>query len=749
MRPSIAIPSLRRVVTAGLLVTGVLIGMFALYITSVRQTVISNECDVLADMSAQTSLTIARQLANDFETLQTVAARLPWPGNTQESQLTVLRDVIDTTGYKAMGLAFEDGHSFSTNASDLDLRERAYIQEAFQGHTLISKTLSDVVDGQPINVYATPVVRDGRTVAVLYAVLPAAFFKRLLAARHDDEGHAFVVHHDGTKAFWKSDLLETPNNNIFDDLEATATRHDPDLATLRKQMNEGQNGLFSCRIGGAQYYMTYRPLEVNDWYLLSLVPDSVIEEKAADFVGKTLLLVGGMLAIVFSLFCYMYRSEVRNRRIINDKVKELSLLATSIPGGVIQTRHNAELDITYVNPELCHMLGYGKKAFLDTFDRKYAPIIDEEDLGRVLEELQEVTPESPHRDLEYRILHENGQRIWVRERVQLFTDNGQNFLCGVILSIQNEKTAMQHILMDTERYRLLFDLSDSILFDLDMGTGLIAYSKKYTELFGGELVQHNFPQSAIDSQSIHPEDLGLFMDFFECLYGGADSLEQEMRLLNKKGDYLWCNVSGTTIFDADQISSKVIGRIDVIDSQKRQMEELKTESQLDPFTKLYNKVSTLQHIRTYIETPDAEPAAFFIVDIDNFKYVNDTFGHATGDTVILGLAGELRVSFRSSDIIGRIGGDEFVVLAKGINFESFSRKLPVLAAGVHHVICTDNREHKVTTSMGVALFPEHGTTYEELYRRADEALYFTKQVKGKNGVSTYIEVLEHAAKGIC
>lgn len=738
-------PFPRHVLIIGSLVMVVLMAMFSLYLTAVRQAVIANEREELANMAAQTSLRISRQMESDFQTLQTLAKGLEWPPvGDITPQLNVLRETVDTHGYKAMGLAFEDGLAISTNAEELDLSDRTYIRKAFDGLTLISRPLLDKVDGQTINVYATPVVREGRTVAVLFVALPTDYFARLLVTPNSNSSERlYVVHRDGTKTFWINSLVPSQESNVFDGLEDRATDMEPSLAVMQSNMREGRSGFMSYRIDGQLCYMSYTPLKNSDWYLLSVVPNSVIQNKATVYVTMTLTLVAGLFAVVMGLFWYIYRTDVRNRRIVTEKVRELSLLTSSIPGGVVQCHLDPVLTIDYVNDEFCNMVGYNRAEFLSVVDNSFARIIDDEDISLVLETLQHIIPDTPHKDLEYRIIHRNGQRIWVKERVQMMPASGKHKLCGVILSIQAEKQAEQRIRFDAERYRLLFELSDSILFELDMATGIIGHSKKYTDLFGDDLVQANFPQSAIDKGRIHPEDINAFMDFFERLYGGAEFVEQEMRLANREGGYTWCNVYATTIFDPAQISSKVIGRIDIIDTQKRQIEELKTTNELDPFTRLYNKVSTIRHVQAALSSPNCEPAAFFIIDIDNFKRINDAFGHDMGDEVILGIAHQLRRTFRADDIIGRIGGDEFFVLARNIrNVDSFLNKLPMITSRVCHVIQQNGGvERRVTTSFGMALFPTHGTTWEDLYKNADKALYHTKEIKGKNGVSTYFEVL--------
>ncbi|WP_242984556.1 GGDEF domain-containing protein [Clostridium sp. chh4-2] len=128
--------------------------------------------------------------------------------------------------------------------------------------------------------------------------------------------------------------------------------------------------------------------------------------------------------------------------------------------------------------------------------------------------------------------------------------------------------------------------------------------------------------------------------------------------------------------------------------------------------------------------------AFFIVDIDNFKRVNDTYGHASGDFVIAEFARNLKDHFREDDIVGRIGGDEFAVFLKIPNREWLEKKAQQMAAGLRQNVKTDSGVCSVSASIGIAVYPEMGTDFVTLYKNADLALYYTKK-NGKNGYTIF------------
>lgn len=163
---------------------------------------------------------------------------------------------------------------------------------------------------------------------------------------------------------------------------------------------------------------------------------------------------------------------------------------------------------------------------------------------------------------------------------------------------------------------------------------------------------------------------------------------------------------------------------------------IKTERDTDGLTGLLNKSSMMREIRKSM-TNDPENGILVMLDVDDFKRINDSYGHVVGDFVISGIARCLNSSFRNSDIIGRFGGDEFVV------FMPFTHDVVIAQSRVKKVLSLmaetielPNENDKVTGSFGIAVCSEFGDTYDDLFRKADYALYRAKS-GGKNQFSVY------------
>lgn len=168
-----------------------------------------------------------------------------------------------------------------------------------------------------------------------------------------------------------------------------------------------------------------------------------------------------------------------------------------------------------------------------------------------------------------------------------------------------------------------------------------------------------------------------------------------------------------------------------IDAEKREQQELAVAAKMDRMTMLLNRETTMRYIRRVLEENETEKHVLFMFDVDNFKHLNDTMGHQKGDEFLVELARGLKKSFRDSDIVGRVGGDEFFALMKNVPDTALvERKANELLSTIQE-ICADYADIRLSGSIGIGIYPENGKTLDELYGQADAALYQAKR-KGKN-----------------
>ena len=194
-----------------------------------------------------------------------------------------------------------------------------------------------------------------------------------------------------------------------------------------------------------------------------------------------------------------------------------------------------------------------------------------------------------------------------------------------------------------------------------------------------------------------------------------------------------------TLFFIIIIAINVIGRI----VYRRQSAALKDKAETDLLTGLLNKISTEKYIQDYLEGEGKDKQAmFFLLDIDNFKKINDTMGHAFGDEVLATLGEKISTEFRATDIFGRIGGDEFVVFLKDIKTDEIrDREAARVADFFKNFKAGEYVKYSATASIGAAMYPKDGNSFETLYKAADQAVYQAKR-HGKNQLAFYKQELK-------
>lgn len=342
-------------------------------------------------------------------------------------------------------------------------------------------------------------------------------------------------------------------------------------------------------------------------------------------------------------------------------------------------------------------------------------------------------------ETEYRLQRKNGGPVWVLDKSRVFIDaDEQEYFYHAIRDNSRGKETQLRLQASLEHNQLIIDQIEGVAFEWDPLSDTLTCSAKWEELFGYKNMSKDFSVRLFQTSHFHPDDLPLLRSKIPDLTAKASSVTLEARIANREGRYLWCRIRASSLANKDGTITRVVGVVTDIDDLKQAELALKERAERDGLTKLLNKASTQQLAGEYLSSlPPDGMAAMLILDLDNFKTINDTYGHLYGDAILTQIGTDLRNLFRSHDIIGRIGGDEFLILLKNIPSEalvhercallletfreSFSRILPDL---------------KVSFSIGAALAPAHGTTFSELFQRADDALYAAKG-KGKDQYVLY------------
>lgn len=287
-------------------------------------------------------------------------------------------------------------------------------------------------------------------------------------------------------------------------------------------------------------------------------------------------------------------------------------------------------------------------------------------------------------------------------------------------------------------FPIIAELSTNSIFEYRISENILTtYSRVGNEYVLNEIYK-DIEAYIKKHDIIHQDDYETFECLCQNIKSGEDIILSELRLKKEhSSDYEWNKIHGKTIFDVSGKPEKVIGMIVNISKNKEFELKLIAKAERDPLTKIYNKVATRTIIRDYLRVDSHENfGAMMIIDVDNFKHVNDNLGHLFGDSILIDLSQEMQDLFRSSDVVGRIGGDEFLVFLRGIKQKKHIEEKALEICKIFEQLYAGETGGKITGSLGISIFPQDGTTYEELFKKADVALYRSK-ILGKNRYTLY------------
>ncbi len=266
----------------------------------------------------------------------------------------------------------------------------------------------------------------------------------------------------------------------------------------------------------------------------------------------------------------------------------------------------------------------------------------------------------------------------------------------------------------------------------DNRTAHIQFFGKGREILDLPTERHPFPESIIDRNMVYKDDVDTFLAMDQAFRKGLNR-PTEVRFNLPDGSNRYFKIVYKNIYDNDGKPMFSIGKTYDIDEQK----SLKMLSQTDLLTNTYNKITTEKFIKSIIYDYRKLSHVLFIMDIDDFKGLNDRMGHQIGDLILKEIGKNLHSCFRDGDIIGRIGGDEFIVFVKNLdNLGIIKSKAEAIVRSFGSIGDEDYAHIEVSGSVGIALYPQDGLSYEELYKNADVALYQSKKL-GKNCYSFY------------
>jgi diguanylate cyclase (GGDEF)-like protein/PAS domain S-box-containing protein len=467
--------------------------------------------------------------------------------------------------------------------------------------------------------------------------------------------------------------------------------------------------------------VTIRLLLSQDWYLVG--------------IGLTFVLV----AVV------ILRTIATNRSAVSEVLRsrsEMSSLLTALQKSEEHYRYSVELNpqipwisdpegrLLELSPRWTALTGINVE---DALGWGWSASVHPDDLPGVLEQWQIAlsSGDGAKADARYRLRHADGQFRWCRARANPRRDADGQIVSwyGNLEDIHDKVTAELALRESEERYRLASRATNDLIWDWSHATNRIEWAGDvetilgYTEAAQGTTI-------AWWTEHIHPDDLPAVLDTYARVADNAqDNWSHEYRFQAADGSYVHIFSRGYVVRDAEGKALRSIGALLDITAAKRVEDDLRWAAYHDPLTRLPNRKFFAEKLEAALAdaAANASCVAVTVIDVDGFKLINDSLGHAAGDTVLKMVATRLQSNLPGDATVARLGGDEFAVILPGLApADACALTMTRILDGVGDVLTIDESVMSISVSAGAAMWPMDGETAEDILKSADLALYAAK-----------------------
>lgn len=295
---------------------------------------------------------------------------------------------------------------------------------------------------------------------------------------------------------------------------------------------------------------------------------------------------------------------------------------------------------------------------------------------------------------------------------------------------------VDNIIISESRYRTIIDMSDNIIFEWNLSTKEVTFSNNFNKKFSYRAPSDHFADSFLIKCKVHPEDADRYTSDLQKLEKGENFKHNEYRIKNIYGDYIWVLIRTSSIVDQEGKTVKIVGVIVDIDRAKKSENILTAHASFDSLTNVFNRETIEVAINNEIELIAARKSEFAIlfVDIDDFKFYNDQYSHATGDQVLRFTATTIKNAVGDKGMVGRYGGDEFIVCIKDSDNNDPALVAEQMLTTLKEGFDSDSGDHlTVNVSIGISVIKDNTKRVEEIIGQADDAMYKIK----KSGKSNF------------
>ncbi|HJW27165.1 MAG TPA: EAL domain-containing protein, partial [Rhodocyclaceae bacterium] len=433
------------------------------------------------------------------------------------------------------------------------------------------------------------------------------------------------------------------------------------------------------------------------------------------------------------------------RDIDSDRV--LRVLVQNLDGMVFRCAIDEVWTLRFASSGCLALTGYSQHELRETRGISLEALTHPDDRRRVRRAIMAAVERGAAYRVDYRIRCRDGGEKWVLERGRCVADEaGGEVLEGFIEDV-TERLRTEVRLAETElRYRSIFENSVVGMFQTSPEGHYLAANQALAELYG-----YDSPAGLVAGLSdianrlyVQPGRRDDFKRLIQ-LHGKVRDFESEVYRSN--GKTIWISENAHAVRAPDGSLLYYEGTVEDISERRQYQAQLEYQATHDALTGLPNRNLLQDRLEQAVKAAgrSGSQVAVAFVDIDNFKFINDSLGHGVGDRLLVEIADRLKACLRATDTVARYGGDEFVlILGEQTALGTVVQMLERVLAAIHEPVVLDGHELRVSGSIGVSLFPLNGADLDILLSQADAAMYHAKE-SGKGCFRFYARELNAAA----
>ncbi len=430
-----------------------------------------------------------------------------------------------------------------------------------------------------------------------------------------------------------------------------------------------------------------------------------------------------------------------------DRSRVLDTLVNNLDGMAYRCRHDDTWRMIFVSQGCQSLTGYGPAELVQNAVISWEEITHTLDRARVRAQIDAAVHSGQRFAVEYRIVTQAGLIKWVHERgIAVPDEQGELVIEGFIEDVTAQRETVQAQKEAELRYRNIFEHASEGIFQTTPEGRYLAANPALARLYG-------YPSAAALMNGL--DDIGrqLYVKssqrerFRQLMEQQGEVLNFESEVYRQDGTRIWISENAHIVRDSDGRVLYYEGTVQDISERRRYQEELERQANHDMLTGLPNRILLADRVQQ--EIARAARLGYYLVvvfiDLDNFKFINDSLGHAAGDELLKEIASRLQRCVRGSDTVARLGGDEFVLLL-GDHFRTSTviSQLKRVLSEIGQPVMLSGREFHVGASLGVAVYPADGEDSDTLLKHADTAMYAAKN-HGRNNFQFFTSELNRVA----